>query len=71
VVRNVTCTKFYSENLKGRDHLEVSKLRWKGNRVVRVHGLESSGSVKGPVVGCYNEPTGSLKGREFSDRPRD
>jgi hypothetical protein len=68
-------TKFWSEKLKGRYHLE-ERYRWEenirmhltGNRVRRC-GLDASGSAQGPVAGCCehrNEPSDSIKGREFS-----
>jgi hypothetical protein len=37
-------------------------------------GVDSSGSGKGPVMGCFehtNEPSGSIKGSEFLDWLRD
>jgi hypothetical protein len=37
-------------------------------------GLDAPGSVQGPVAGCCehgNEPSGSIKGREFLDKLSD
>jgi hypothetical protein len=68
--------KFWSENLKGRDHLE-ERQRWEDsikmylkNNEVRSSGLDSSGSGQGPVAGSCehsNEALGSIKGKEFLD----
>jgi hypothetical protein len=68
--------KFWSENLKGRDHSEHIGIDGKiilerilGNRFGR-HGLDASGSGQGPVVGSYeddNEPLGSIKSGGFLD----
>jgi hypothetical protein len=72
-VRNTKCS---SQNLKGRDHAEdlgvdgrIILERIMENRVGE-YGLDSSGSGCGPVAGCCehgNEPSGSVKGREFLD----
>jgi len=63
--------KMWSENRKGRDHLEDPDLGWDirifRNRMRRC-GLDSPGSEQGPVAGSCeqgNKPLGSIKGREF------
>jgi hypothetical protein len=65
-------TKFLSENLKGRDHVEhlgvdAKTLEWiLGKLGGSAYGLDSSSSRKGPVVDSYeqvNELSGSIKGR--------
>jgi len=68
-------TKFWSENLKGRDHSKDQGIDGMiilqcvlGNGVWRC-GLDSSGSGQGPVTdSCEHgdEPSGSIKGREIS-----
>jgi len=66
--------KFWSENLKGRDHAKYLAidgkilLKWIfGNRVGKC-GLDASSSGQGPVACCCedgNELSGSIKGWEF------
>jgi hypothetical protein len=62
------------EILKGRDHLEdlgvdgkviLESIFYRMGR----YGMDSSGSVLGPVAGCceHNERSGSTKGGEFHD----
>jgi hypothetical protein len=73
-------TKFWSENLKGRDHLEdpgidgriTVECMW-GSRVGKC-GLDSCDSGQGPIEGCCehgNELSGSLNGGDFVDQLSD
>jgi hypothetical protein len=63
-------TRFWSENLKGRDHLEDLSVDGILGKLEGRCGLDASGSGKGPVMGSCehnNELSGSIKIREFLD----
>jgi hypothetical protein len=72
--RGEVCTGFWWGNLRVRDHLEDPGidgriiLRWIFRKWDRGHGLNRYGSGELQVVEtceCGNEPSGSIKCREF------
>jgi hypothetical protein len=63
------CTKYYLENLKGRDHLEDLDIDGRID-LIGCKGETESGSGQRQVVGCEhrNDPLNSMKSSNFLNR---
>jgi hypothetical protein len=68
-------TKFWLENLKGKDHLRwEDAIRMDLGEIVGGFGLDLCGSGQGPVVGSHehsNDPSGPMKRKEFLEQLSD